>query len=201
MSLCVDFLSVFRLTSAATVSDASKPSALSRLIKWGGGLLLVGLLLVLLAPTIIAKTPLRDMLVNSALSNEGVVVSTGRASFGYFSPLSIHNLDVKSTNGAMNLKIDNIATDRSWLLMLLESEDLGTFRFEKPDVEVVTGIAPSKDQKPLTKADGPRPSPPPMPKLVAEITDAGFRVRNVGAQEPAVKLDGIDVHRTRGAGG
>ena len=85
---------------------------------WVGTLLVILVVLLALAPTIIARTPLRDMLVNSAIAGDEIVVSTESASFGYFSPMEILGFRLKATNGAMQVDIDEIETEKSWLIML-----------------------------------------------------------------------------------
>jgi hypothetical protein len=182
-------------------------------------------LLLLLAPTIIAKTSLRDRLINSAMANDSLVVSTDSASFGYLTPLKIRDFSLRGTGGAMNLQIENLETEKSWLLLLFSKGDLGTFRFGNPEVEVVTGIAKTKQveetqeegsvetwqTEPIEASDKAavemtentpvearekdtdvKQSQRELPRLVAEITDASVRVRNVSSVDPLVDLDHLD---------
>lgn len=204
--------------------QASDPSSnTGRIWKLIGSAIAVISLLILLAPMIIAKTSLRDVLINSAIANDSIAVSTGSASFGYTTPLQISEFNLREKQGSVDLKIGKIETDKSWLILLFSKADLGTFRFVKPEIEVVTGIASTTQP---TQADATSGTPEPMPgaipettpdeeakatptiepeetadlqaseqklpNLVAEITDASVRVRNVSSSEPAIDLQGID---------
>ena len=96
---------------------------------------------VLLLPTLVAKTSLRDALINTAIANEGLAVTTGNASFGYLTPLSIHAFELRDNTGVVHLNVDQIETEKSCLILLFSRRDLGRFRFDSPNVEVITGIA------------------------------------------------------------
>ena len=167
----------------------------SSLKSWIGRILILVTVLLLFAPTIIAKTPLRDWLINSALANEKIVASTQGASFGYFSPLEIQQLDLSGTGGAFDVKIEQIASDRSWLVMLLEKQDLGEFRFDRPSVKVVTGIKQESEDAPQVNIEEPasKPKEPQaMPRLAAEVVDGDVMIRHVTSEDPVFKLDDIN---------
>jgi hypothetical protein len=111
-----------------------------RWFRWIAGLIGILVALLLVAPWLIAKTALRDRLINSVIKGDQIVVSTRGARFGYVSPVEIDGLSVKVTDGSAHIQIESIAAEESWLAMLLSPQDLGTFTFQKPQVDVVTGI-------------------------------------------------------------
>ena len=158
------------------------------------GVFLVVLGLIVMAPTVIAKTSLRDRLINAAIADESLEVTTREASFGYLSPFSIHGFQLRAQDGSMKVKVEAMEADKSWLKMLLSDGDLGGFRFREPTVELVTGIA--KEETPAeTEVDvaaEPAKTIAALPTLTAEVLGAGVQVRNVASLEPAIDLKDVD---------
>lgn len=153
--------------------------------------------LLLLAPTIIAKTGMRDRLINAAIKDESLSASTRSASFGYIAPLSVQGFELKADDGSLQVKMESLTCDKSWLSMLFSDGDLGNFRFQQPTVSIVSGIASTGDAESETEAgdDASADDAEPiksLPTFVAEFTDAGVQLRNVSRKDPAIDLQGID---------
>lgn len=154
-----------------------------RILRILGILTVLLVALVVLAPWIVAQTGLRDRTINAILASPSVTASSESASFGWFSPLSVHGLDLKSTNNRFEVHVEDFAADRPPLQLLSSAPDLGTIRISKPHVRL---------QLPLDiefKERGHRLEP----TFTAIATDAALTVRLVGQDEPVIDVDDIDM--------
>src|SRR6516165_9589399 len=116
-------------------APASTPKPRGLRIMWILGIFAILLVvLILAAPWIVAKTGLRDRAINAILASPSVTASSDSASFGWFSPLSIHGLKLNSTNNRIDVRVEDVATDGSPWQLWQSSPDLGTIRVEKPHV-------------------------------------------------------------------
>jgi hypothetical protein len=144
---------------------------------------ILALVLVLAAPWIVALTGLRDRTINAILASPSVTASSESASFGWFSPLSVHGLELTSTNKRVDIRVDDMAAERSPLRLLSTAPDLGTIRVSQPHVRL---------ELPLdVEIKGPRHRL--EPTVTAVATDAALTVRLVGQDEPVLDIDGVDL--------
>src|SRR4029079_8664 len=101
-------------------------------------LTLLALLLIVvgLLPIIVAKTPLRGLLLSSALPRDTVSVTIGDASLSWFSSPSLSTVEVKDKAGDALLAAESIKIDRTPLSLALNSHDLGTIQIVRPVIHV-----------------------------------------------------------------
>src|SRR5690349_10145362 len=99
-----------------------------RLLRLVGGLALLLVVLVLAAPSIVAHTGLRDRTINTILASPSVTASSESASYGWFSPLSVHGLELISPNKHVDIRVEDMTAERSPLQLLSSAPDLGTIR-------------------------------------------------------------------------
>lgn len=167
--------------------------------------IIIPLILIAFAPTILAKTPARDWLINAAIPGDDYRVSTGKASLGYLTPVKIQGFRLHAADGSMQLDVDEMVSEKSWLRMLLSRDDLGTFHFRNPMVKVVTGMSAKKSTKTAGTPATTSPKNPNSPKkrdvaehatalptLTAHIEGAGVQVRGAGHQQPTVDLQDLN---------
>ncbi|HEY7310036.1 MAG TPA: DUF748 domain-containing protein [Gemmataceae bacterium] len=108
--------------------------------KWKRRLLAAFLLLVvlpLLSPILIAKTPLRNWLVAVALKQFKGNVRVGGASLGWFRAPVLTDIEVRDRNGRMLLHAPRVEGSKSLAALLYGRFDLGEFRFHKTAVHIV----------------------------------------------------------------
>ena len=153
--------------------------------------LLLPILLLILLPWLLAKTPLRNRLLSAIVGSEDVSVQSRDASFGYFTPLSLSGLRIESAAQAAVVQVEQIESEHSWLGLLFAGSDLGTFRFDQPHFDVL--VRPSQTPPEADAVASPEPEPIDLPQLVAEVRDASVIVRTPGATEPPIDVDNIDV--------
>jgi hypothetical protein len=140
-------------------------------------------ILIVAAPFIIAGTGLRDRAINAILASPSVEASSDRASFGWFSPLSVDGLQLNSTNKHVEIRVDGVAAERSPLQLLTTAPDLGPVRAEKPRVRLTLPL----------DVEIPRPGSRLEPTFTAVVTDASLTVLIAGQDEPVIDVDGIDM--------
>ena len=102
---------------------------------WILGLLLLGALLGL--PEVVARTSLRDRLLFSLVGEEEFSVRSGGASFGWFSPLSIDELSIRSPNGDVDISIARLEAAQSWWQLWISRDDLGRLLIDRPTVKLI----------------------------------------------------------------
>ena len=159
-------------------------------------MLLVILLLVLgILPWILAKSNLRDRLLNAIVSSNEITVTSTDASLGYLSALSLSGLQINSNDDSTQIAVEHIEADHSWLGLLFARPELGTFRVANPSIRVlvdpdklVAKSDPAVDEGTTKRSDAMQ-----QPNLIAEIRDASVVVRTPLATEPPIDLQNIQI--------
>ena len=112
-------------------------------------------------------------------------VSVGRASLGWLSPIHFENIELRSPAGEPTLVIAVLKSDRPLWRYLFSPRQLGNFRLERPQVNLVAGQHGSNLAevfslgKPKTSA-----ASPPDFSMGLEIVDAGFSYRRSPDSQP-----------------
>ncbi len=75
-----------------------------------------------------------------------ISISTQAASLGYFSSLTVDELKISSTGQAVDIRIEKIRAEKSWLAMLAELPQLGAITFTHPALQIM--IDPGRQQSP-----------------------------------------------------
>jgi hypothetical protein len=145
----------------------------------------VVLLVILLvaAPWIVARTALRDEAINAIVASPSVTASSDSASFGWFSPLSVHGLHLNSTNNHVDIRVEDVAAGRSLYQLWTSAPDLGTIKVEKPHVflELPLNV---QVQRRLNRLE---------PTFTAIVNDAALTVRLTEEDEPIIDIDDINM--------
>jgi hypothetical protein len=152
-----------------------------RCLSWS----LVGLLLLIIClPWIIAGTPLRHAVVTAVIDNPRLAATVDKASFGWFSPLKLEQLEILRDDAQMRVSVDRFTAEKSWLNLAIDAPDLGTLHLDQPLVEVVLdkeGISKPKD---ATKQ-------PKQTFFTAVVRSAGFKLLSPQSGKPVIDLAGI----------
>lgn len=167
--------------------------------KWLVSAAIVLFVLIVAIPWVLGNTSLRDQLVAKLVDNPAVQVTTRKASVGYFSPLSIDGLEVNADRGATVVEFDRIEADKSWLSMLIQRPELGTFTFVHPSFDLVvpedamTGDDENNSDETSGENETALAGSELLPILTADIQNAAVKVRRSVGGQPVVDLNGIDV--------
>ena len=100
------------------------------------GLLLVGVAAV--APTLIANSPLRDMLLNWQMPVGGWRIQCERAGLSWIGSQSLANAAILDPSGNPLVTFESLAVERSLLGLAIQPRNLGTVRITKPTAYVAT---------------------------------------------------------------
>src|SRR6516162_630319 len=166
-------------------APASTPKRRGLRIMWILGIFAILLvILILAAPWIVAKTGLRDRAINAILASPSVTASSQNASFGWFSPLSIHGLQLNSANNRIDIRVEDITSDESPLQVWKSSPDLGTIRVEKPHVTLELPLELKLERAQRLELE---------PTFTAVVKDAALTVRVPDLDVPAIDVDGINM--------
>jgi hypothetical protein len=146
--------------------------------------------LVWFLPKIIAKTSLRDRVLNSMIDDPHWVVSSKSATFGWFSGVVVEDLEIKSTDQTTQLQIPRLSAEKSWLALWLAEDDMGAFEIEHAVLNVVVAEEETTANGEPASADQPVEL---LPILTAVIKQAHVVVSKENEKEPVIDLDGIDL--------
>jgi hypothetical protein len=155
-----------------------------RFLRFLAILAIVSVALILVAPWIVANTGLRDRAINWILASPSVTASTDSASFGWFSPLTIHGLKLNSTNDNIEIRVEDIASDKAPWQLLASSPDLGTIHVDKPHVHVKLPLNLKIERTKRLDLE---------PTFTAVVKDAALTVHLPNLDAPAMDVDGINM--------
>jgi hypothetical protein len=100
-------------------------------------LLIVLLLLLAAAPYIAARNPFRNWLLGAALSQLNGTVTTSGATFDWFQPIALYDLEIHTPDGTRLLHVPACSGDVPLWRLLVKPTNLGVFRIERPQIEIV----------------------------------------------------------------
>jgi hypothetical protein len=105
--------------------------------KWIATAAGVPLLLIALAPYLASVGIFRETLLRAVTPPIHGSVHCGGASLGWFSPIQFDEIEIRSADGAPVVAVDRLQGDRPLWKMLVNRSDLGRFRIERPQLDVV----------------------------------------------------------------
>ena len=97
------------------------------------GSLVLLVLAIALGPTIVAKTALRDHILNRVIGLDGEI-DTGRGSFGWFSPIVLEDVGIFDRDDTTVIQADSLTTTSTLLGLLTSGSKPGTFTITHPIV-------------------------------------------------------------------
>lgn len=103
------------------------------------GLIVILLLLgvgVYFAPAIIAGTPLRNSLLQTALKLDGTI-TVGSASLGWFSSVAADDIQIRDAEGDVVIEVAKVRTEKNLVGLLLDFGNVGRVEVERPSVHAV----------------------------------------------------------------
>ncbi|MBL7037733.1 MAG: hypothetical protein ISR77_03835 [Pirellulaceae bacterium] len=99
--------------------------------------LVLGAILLWLAPLIVAHTALRQKIISAALSDFEGSVTVGAASLGWLSPLAASDIAAYDAGGEPLAKVKSVRSEKSLLALLSDRNRPGAFRVEQPAIRLV----------------------------------------------------------------
>ena len=98
--------------------------------------LLLALTLVFLAPTIVARTSVRDHLIPVVAPEFPGRVNIGAASLGWFSPIALREVSVTDAAGDVLLRTSSITSEKTLFALVTNPSQAGLIRVEQPVLDV-----------------------------------------------------------------
>jgi hypothetical protein len=126
--------------SRETAAKTTNFKAMQRKSRRGRLALLCFIMLVaavILAPTIVAKTPLFAWILKKSTSDLKGSVAVDSISLGWLSPIELKGIEVKDTSGKSVFATPSITGNRTLLAIACNYTKLGSFRIDNPKLAVV----------------------------------------------------------------
>ena len=117
------------------VEEIETRKRLRRIVVIGCAAALLVCLFILLLPTIVSRTGLRDLLLASAMP-PNVSASCNAASIGWFSPLDASDISVADTAGRWRITATGASSEKTLWEFVTNSKRLGEFVIDRPVVTV-----------------------------------------------------------------
>ncbi|MCE9560521.1 MAG: hypothetical protein K8U57_00570 [Planctomycetes bacterium] len=144
------------------------------------GLFVVLLLGVWFAPSIIAKTTLRNRIARGATADLNGTLDIGNASLGWFSNVELRDITLTDPQGRVVARIAKVTTSRTLFSLARDHSDLGEISIDHPAIEIVCEKNTTNLEAVLQKllADsGVTPGPTRTP-IKLKITDGTLTLRD-----------------------
>lgn len=167
-------------------ASTSSPSSGRRPRRRFRRLFLLGLfcvvVLVAAGPTLVSKSPLRNLLLSRAIPSDKLTIRCEWASFRWLGGQAIHGLTIADTTGAPLLAVESIVLDRSLAELLANASELGKLELVRPVLHVISRpdgsnvedlfveLQNAAAEENPTDADNTKPRPA-LPNLQVAIVD------------------------------
>lgn len=162
--------------------DNAKPNNAFKSVRWLLPTFALLTFVLSALPALIARTAMRDGLINSIVGTPNLTTSTRSASLGWFSPLSVHGLTVTGKQSRFRVDVESVVSEYSWPRLLASSPNLGTISVDRPQVWLKLPLGEAGSSSPLVS-----------PTFTAELNDAALFVEHEVAEEPLIDIEGVDL--------
>lgn len=186
------------VSPAPTAVPAAAPTKPPR--RWGRRILVAVLLLGAVAaflPQILSLPPLRPWLMRVALRKFPGTVQVDQLSLAWWRPITASGIEVRSNTHPTTARIAAVSGDVPLGRLLLSGGNLGAFRVERPEIEMV--LAPAAPAAVDVGAVPPPTFEPPSVRrdlrMELEIVGASVSVRGPEGAQPW-GVQGIDIRAT-----
>jgi translocation and assembly module TamB len=164
-------------TKKAKRADAPAAATAPRRRWWRRTIVLVGVpALVWFAPVIVGFGPVLNSIVSLATRDFQGTITVGGASLGWISHINLHDIEVQDADGKSLASIPRVASDKTLFALLTSPSNLGTFRIDHPQVNLVLNEKDSNVEeavKAWTEPDDPERPKIRKPIGVSVIVDQG----------------------------
>lgn len=87
-------------------------------------------------PWMVARTSLRNVVVNRLIADSHVHATVGGASFGWYSPLRLSALTLVHAGNQPQMQVQHIEAEKSWLQLALSAPALGNIEIDQPRIRI-----------------------------------------------------------------
>jgi hypothetical protein len=136
------------------------------------------IVLVWFAPTLVAKTGLRNQILASAAAELNGTLTADDASFGWLSPVELRGIALKDKDGNDVARADRVVVDSTLVGLLLSTRSIGPIRVEKPTLDLVCVEKGTNLEDVLAKYLAAPPSDGARVALSVQLVDGSLTIRN-----------------------
>jgi hypothetical protein len=152
----------------------------------------IAVLLVWMAPMIAGWTPLRNNVLSSILADLNGSITSSSASLGWFSPVTLHNVEIRDERGDVVVRIPKLKMSRSVRQLMSDSSNLGYVQLEGPQLLLAFDERGSNVQRVLAKyLDPRRPVTLDCPAVDLEVVDGSAIVEDRLGRGSRWQVDGL----------
>ncbi len=161
-----------------------------RKLGWFWKLLIVTAVLLAIAPYIIAHTPLREAVLQTALKKMNGTVHCNGMSLSWWSPVSLSELTLKDANDQNVLQVGKLETSLALWQFLFNPSDLGTIRIERPVLNLEANNQTTNLEQMFAPLMEPTTEPSAPRDIRVEIVEGQLSIRDT------VKKSDVEYSRT-----
>jgi hypothetical protein len=170
---------LFGLLLATKKSEAAAKPRRRRVPRIATALFML-LLCVWIAPSIIAKTSLRNRIARTAAADLNGTLDIGNASLGWFSNIELRDITLTDPQGRVVARIAKVTTSRTLFSLARDHSDPGEIVIDHPAIEIVCEKNSTNLEAVLQKllADTGTPPGPTRTPIKLRITDGTLTLRD-----------------------
>ena len=170
-------------TPAPTTSPSQSTTPAKPRRRWVKVLAALFVLLLLgawFAPTVIAKTGLRNRLARQAAADLNGSLDIGSASLGWFSPVELRDVTLADSQGRVVARIPKITSSKTLLALVRDRSALGEFALDRPTIEVICEKKTTNLEDALRKylQDDGTPRGATRPEVTVKVTSGTLTFRD-----------------------
>lgn len=134
---------------------------------------------IMFAPSIVAKSGLRNTIVAKVTADFRGTVTVDSMSLGWFSPVEAVGITIRDEAGQAIASLESVSTDKSLLSLARDLKSLGTITIVKPVITVVVGESETNLERLLETILKKESKPDsPMPNLKIVWADGQVTIRD-----------------------
>jgi hypothetical protein len=175
--------------------QAPVPKRRSFFARWARRLLPLVVLLVLLvwfAPTIVAKTELRNRIARAATADLKGTLHVGGASFGWFSPIELTDVTITDEAGRTIATVPKVTSEKSLLALARNRADLGTFTLDGAALTVVFEKGTTNVEGALASyLNAEKPNTDSRPPVALTVTNAALALTDAETNK-TTRVEGVN---------
>ena len=120
-----------------TKAEKNQPNWAQRMLRRVVILGILLLIVVFFLPTIVAKTPLKNMVLSRATADLNGNLTVNAMSLGWFSNIELEGVTLTDTDGNVVLTADSIETDRTLFGLYRDQSNIGTLTLNEPKATII----------------------------------------------------------------
>src|SRR5204862_2963499 len=122
--------------------------------------------------------PLRNLVLSSLGQELNGTVTASSASFGWFSPVQLHNIEVRDDHGELVLTVPVVKTTRMLRQIIFDSANVGAIELERPQLRVAFDKNTSNVERVLSKILNSREASLNCPQLDVKVIDGSVAIED-----------------------